>query len=269
MLENLRASRKKLMPPSAQVVVETWDLLGYESLDVDQVRANFNELLYDLFIKTLDVLESHEQKVDVETLLPQVVQKNPGLVASLRSKMKNLGDDEHALAATLSHFLQNVHPVLKGYYLSIAQSRKQRGGQDFQLQVEFLLKNAAIPYEKQATESRVDFLLPSKKAFEKDRPRSVVLSLKRTLRERWKQVASEIKDLKCPNTYLVTTEKITPKDVDDIKALTIYFVVWDSVKRQSFPSEPAVVGFSKLIGDIVGLYMPQWPPNCLPAGSLT
>lgn len=252
------------MPSSFQVVEETWQKLGYDKRSTNDIRQNFNNLLYRLFTDTLATLEEWEQRVDVDTILPKVITEQPSLLQTLRSQIPGTLSDA-ALSRALQDFLKTVHPILKGYYLSISQSRKQRGGKDFEIQFELMLAAAKIPFEKQDTTSRVDFLLPSRRCFDKDRPKGVVLSLKRTLRERWRNVAEEIERLRCPATYLVTAEtKIQKADISEIwQRYHFYFAVWDDVKGTDFAHNNAVVGFSSLVRDILTHYMPQWPVECL------
>ena len=73
-LQQLRVQRQRLMPPSRQIVEEALVELErtHNIADQNYVRANFNQLLRELFVKTLEVLERYEERVDIQ-LLQQVL----------------------------------------------------------------------------------------------------------------------------------------------------------------------------------------------------
>ncbi len=73
-LQQLRVQRQRLMPPSLQIVEEALVEVGraHNLADQDYVRANFNLLLRELFVKTLEVQERYEEQVDIQ-LLQQVL----------------------------------------------------------------------------------------------------------------------------------------------------------------------------------------------------
>jgi hypothetical protein len=176
-----------------------------------------------------------------------------------RVAMRREGDDAEALQAAVVRLLRSWHETLRGLFLSVSQSRKQRGGKDFEYQIQVLLELAQIPHEVQSRRERADFILPSAELLRRDRPKAVLLSAKRTLRERWQEVVDELQRVGCPNTYLATTdESLTSNVVAEIKQRNIYLVVWDHVSLDKFPQEPAVVGYSKFIADLTTHFFPQW-----------
>jgi len=215
-------------PSSRAVVEETLHRLGHNLSNENYVRQNFNRLLGELFEKTLDVLEEHEERVDIQTL-----QAGGFAITPVQYRL------------------------LRDYFLSVSQSRKQRGGKDFELQVQVLLEKAGVPFVAQPKRERVDLILPNRELWDIDRARTVLISLKRTLRERWRQVADELYSLRCPNTYLLTAEKrLAGGTVEGIFARNIYLVVWDEVKADF--GNHRVFGMSELIDRLCRIHMPNW-----------
>ncbi|MCH6572596.1 MAG: hypothetical protein IH809_03015, partial [Proteobacteria bacterium] len=99
------------------------------------------------------------------------------------------------------------------------------------LELAELLRLARFPFEAQHREHRVDFMLPDYAHYEKDRTQCVLLSVKRTLRERWQQVVDELHKMNCPNVFLATTdEKISTSKMRDIARRNIKLTVFDDVK---------------------------------------
>lgn len=216
------------MPTSQQIIQETLRRLRHDLSDPAFVRRHFNSLLRQVFDKTLDVLEEYEEKVDL------------GVLQEAGFKLNKA-----------------QYKLLRDYFLSVSQSRKQRGGKDFELQVQALLEKAGIPFESQPRRERVDLILPNRSLWERDRARAVLLSLKRTLRERWRQVVDELYNLKCPNTYLLTAETSLPQNsVQEIFSRNIYLVVWDEVKHEF--GNHRVFDMTELIERLYRIHMPVW-----------
>lgn len=227
-IDYLRTRRRNLMPSSQEVIEETLKRLSHDLSDQAFVRKHFNSLLHEMFEKTLDVLEECEEKVDVGVL------KEAGFKLN-----------------------KTQYRLLRDYFLSVSQSRKQRGGKDFELQVQALLEKAGIPFEAQPRKERVDLILPSRSLWERDRARVVLLSLKRTLRERWRQVVDELYNLRCPNTYILTAETSLPQNsVQEIFSRSIYLVVWDEVKHEF--GNHRIFSMTELMERLSRIHMPVW-----------
>lgn len=261
-MERLRKLRAESMPPASEVVAEASERLGYASKRVtaEEVRESFNERLRALFEHTLVVLEDYEEKIDAGIVLPRLVETRRSDIEAEHRELEKVGSGADALQEAITRLLVRWRLTLRGLFLSVSQSRKARGGQDFEYQIRTLLDLAAIPYEAQSKRERADFLLPSSAILKTEKPRAVLLSVKRTLRERWQQVVRELQDIGCPNTYLGTAEdKITPNVVHGITSHNIYVVVWEEVKRHQFPADSMVLGYDQFIQYITAHFMPQWP----------
>ncbi|HID61850.1 MAG TPA: hypothetical protein EYP49_03770 [Anaerolineae bacterium] len=101
----------------------------------------------------------------------------------------------------------------------------------------------------------------------RDRNLAIVLSAKRTLRERWQEVVDELQRMNSPNVYLATTdESISLKKQREIAQRNIYLVVWDEVKQASFPDDSLVVGYSEFVNRILTHFEARWPAPSDPGG---
>ena len=83
---------------------------------------------------------------------------------------------------------------LDRFFLSLGQSRKSRGGKVFEIILEELLaKRLGFPLDSQVTieGAKPDFVMPSGAHFEEHPLDCILLTAKRTLRERWRQVVTE------------------------------------------------------------------------------
>jgi len=249
------------MPSSRTVVDETCQRLGLvpDRLTAQDVRERFNPLLQSLFQETLNTLEEYERQVDAGQVFPELVGMLGEDIEREREQMRREGDDTTAFQGAIIRLLRGWHETLRGLFLTVSQSRKTRGGKDFEYQIQVLLELAQIPHEVQSKRERADFILPSVDLLDHDRPRAVLLSAKRTLRERWQEVVDELQRVNCPNTYLATTDEGLSKNVvAEIKRRNIYLVVWDHVAAGKFPDEPTVVGYSRFVADISSHFLPRW-----------
>ena len=137
---------------------------------------------------------------------------------------------------------------------SFAQSRKTRAGVSAQYHVEFILNQLGYQdlFERQRKlNGKVDFLFPSFAMWQKDQRRCTVLSLKRTLRERHKQVFEELLATRGLTVYLMSTQTesearkdITAEKVQRLNEQNVYLVVRDAIKQKRFPEETSVLGFT-------------------------
>ena len=137
---------------------------------------------------------------------------------------------------------------------SFAQSRKTRAGGSAQYHIEFILDELGYKglYERQRIlNGTVDFLFPSFEMWQKDRRRCTVLSIKRTLRERYKQVFEELSATRGLVLYLLSTQTeseaqkdITQEKVQRLNEQNVYLIVRDVIKQGRFPQEANILGFT-------------------------
>ena len=255
----IKQTRDRVIPPPERVVDEAFRELGLASASPKDVLRNFNEYLKSVFNKTLEVLERYEDDAYRKEILSEIcrVRSHPLLSKAFPGRVLKRSD----FIETTSKALELLYPDLWHVFLSRSQSRKARGGLDFQIQVAKLLSLAGVPFEQQIRRYKVDFLIPSLKAFNADRTRTSVLSAKRTLRERWREVVEELYNTRCPNVYLATTNSeafISEEKVSELKRYNIHLVVWDEVKEAKFREEPMVIGYSRFANSDLMVFKEYW-----------
>lgn len=145
-------------------------------------------------------------------------------------------------AQTLSVLLKQadlVTAVVRGYpeldavFLSASQTRKSRAGRSFETHLSTLLNAGRIKFEEQAVTGgrRPDFVLPdvgtlmsTKRNFND----AAVISLKTTLRERWKQVSKERFN---SSLFLATVDdRVSEEAIAEMDAQGIVLVVPETLK---------------------------------------
>ncbi|BCX70091.1 type II restriction endonuclease [Pseudomonas izuensis] len=132
---------------------------------------------------------------------------------------------------------------LDSIFLSAAQTRKSRAGLSFEHHVARLFKDGRIRHEAQAVFGgrRPDFVLPDVKELNV-KGDAVIVSLKTTLRERWKQLALE-KPL--GEIFLATVDdRVSGEAIDEMARNSISLVVPESLKKAK---ESAYDGYDNVI----------------------
>ncbi|MDK3157944.1 type II restriction endonuclease [Kamptonema cortianum] len=120
---------------------------------------------------------------------------------------------------------------------SIVNRRKSRAGRSLEHHVGFLLKQAGVPFESQPDiDGRPDIVIPSSKAYcDSSYPdeKLIVLGLKTTCKDRWRQVLNEGKRVK--SKHLLTLQHgITEAQMNQMEASSVSLIV-PSSSHKYFP----------------------------------
>jgi len=138
------------------------------------------------------------------------------------------------------------------------QMRKARGGVTFQKIIQKLLNLAGVPCETPHKETkevlrRIDLVSPTADVGRNLPDKAIFLAVKRTLRERWKQVVPE--QMKGARLYLVTINgKCSADKAQEIKEVGLIAYVPEHLKNQKHLIEkPWVRSLSSLPQDLGNL----------------
>ncbi len=251
-----RVRQEGSLPSSHEIVSEAFAELGLQPGTVEpaDILANFNHHLRAVWEVTLPILERYEERSYAEGIPRELLAEYPTELAVAEIRAASAG-----FRAGVLHLFASWYPLLRRCFLSVSQSRMTRGGRDFELQIEGLLDRAGIPYTRQEREHRTDLILPSQEMYLANRNVAAIVSVKRTLRERWAEVAQELFNLRSPNVFLFTAdEKVTANHVQRLGDYNIYLVVWDMVKERRFPSKPLVLGYTEWATERLPILRANW-----------
>ena len=256
-VKNMMKEIRGLYLPSSEVIVdETFSKLGYtqEKISEKKARERFEEILNETWRSTLDVLENYENKTYSKGIPEQLI--------SNKKKMFEGSEkiaDENGFRQGVIEIFQKWYPYLREMFLSVAQSRKARGGRDFELQFGRMLDLIKVPYQKIKRAYRVDFMMPDDRAFKKNPTSAAIVSAKRTLRERWREVVEELYEMRSPNIFLITADYDVSKS--HVKAICddyrIHLVVWNEVKKK-YPDDSLVLSYNQWANERLPILMRFW-----------
>lgn len=175
------------------------------------------------------------------------------------------------LSPELTQSLQSlIAACMQDYFYDLAlsntQSRRSRAGREFELMLELLLKSAGIPVQPQSyvgetgKEKAVDLVVPITSHNPAEPTKTVLISAKTTVRERWQEVIEEAQRIQSSKMYLATLDdKITPQTLNLLHDSQIYIVTTASNKAAlcgkywSSAEVSYVLSFEEMLSEIKAL----------------
>ena len=103
----------------------------------------------------------------------------------------------------------------KKFFMSLSQARRSRAGKTFELILKQVFDYCDIPYSYQPrdVDGRPDFIIPGETGYRQTPQETLVVTAKRTVRERWRQITTE--GTRGYRFYLATLDPDISKDTLD------------------------------------------------------
>lgn len=218
------AIRRKMMPKGIDLARRAQDELKarYKAKNIDPfdqayLKAHCDEILDELVALEFELFKIVEQRVNSDLLWQVVGNALPLSKPLTKSQLEPL--------------VKGKFNTLRDFYKSISQSRASRAGGSLQNHIAFILDSLRYPYEVQKIiNGKPDFILPSANLYYTTPGECVLLTAKRTLRERWRQIITE--GFKSPQYFLVTIdEKQSSDSLKEMAGHRIYLVVPERIKQ--------------------------------------
>lgn len=266
-------ARKEFIPTGKQLAAQVWDQI-FKGVDLTahDVILNFNDYLCKLVDTEYQLYLEYEEQCMTQGVSKLVLDPEIGLdFPNVRRIIENvlrvmrgttLNDIEK-----LAEVWAKMHPLYQRVEQSFEQSRKTRAGGSAQYHLQSLIERAGYAGEfetQQILNGKIDFLFPSHQAWERDRRRCVIVSIKRSLRERYKQVFEEL-SIAQSTVYLFVTETyeeaerdITAPKVKGLNEQNVYLVVRDEIKNMRFAKDVNVIGFTAFISEELPNHRARW-----------
>jgi hypothetical protein len=114
-----------------------------------------------------------------------------GIIAITEYFQENINPRIEEKAAVLS-YIANQFKDLDKFFLSLAQARRSRAGITFEAIIRLLFEKLDIPHSYQpVVNGKPDFIVPGKEEYLRAPQDTIVVTAKRTVRERWRQITTE------------------------------------------------------------------------------
>jgi len=160
-------------------------------------------------------------------------------------------------------FLYNHFDELNSFFLSLSQSRKARGGGAFQYIIKDLLNRLDYPFtEEPVINGKPDFLFPSKEYFLENPVDCVIFTVKRMIRERWRQIVTE--GTQGLGFFLATIDdKISENQIHEMSTNRIFLVVPQDLKSHNtiYSDASNVISFEIFFEDFLDPKVRRWARN--------
>jgi hypothetical protein len=238
---------------------------------ISQVILELRQLAYDQFL----IEESHFNGVILGGIgakfnaPKQILKSVSNVLYSIRNESQDVFTEQ--VSRLFGEFAGNISPYIYQLCLSNTQSRRARAGKTFEGIIYFLYDYFNFKYDSQASIGKnsfaklnlgkvVDSILPSVQAFSDFRNKTIVGSMKTTLRERWQEVVEEITRSNLPNIHLLTVDDNIPeKKAKQMAEHNIILVVIDSVKQQKhLVNKRNVIDFETYFNEEIPSIMHYW-----------
>lgn len=269
--------RLELIKQPKQYVEKAVEIIG---LNKSIIEANYDKSIRDLRETAWNLYLEDELKFHNEVISYLVKnRKYPAeILQDLADKTfeesNELFKDKEKLLEKLSHFVGEyagkIMPYIYDLSLSTTNSRRSRSGKTFEAIVKTILEMMKIPFQDQSSLGEtfyrehgigkiVDLVIPSKNQYIKDRPQTMVVTMKTSLRERWQEVVEELRRTNIPSIYLLTVdEDLTPSGLTVMKQHNIKVVVYDAVKKDKFNDFTNVIGYTQFFSQEIPHYLSYW-----------
>jgi hypothetical protein len=150
--------------------------------------------------------------------------------------------------------------ALDRFFLGLTQGRRPRAGKAFELLIRELFVRLQYPFTPQAIiNGQPDFVLPSIEHFRRHAADCIIFTVKRTLRERWRQIVTE--GTRGLGFYLATIdEDVAVRDLQEMLNARIYLVVPTRIKtiREDYEQAPNVITFENFFQYHLDPAMTRW-----------
>lgn len=188
--------------------------------------------------------------------------------------IENKTEFQQELINTFGNYAGAISPYIYQLCLSNTQSRRSRAGKTFEEIIYFLYETFGYTFNSQAQVGRkefsklglgkiVDSILPNVDAFNERRDKTIIGSMKTTLRERWQEVVEEVSRSNIPCIYLLTVDD----DISENKAIqmgnhNIVLVVLHSVKEQPhLKNKRSIINFENYFLEEIPNVIKYWGNN--------
>lgn len=214
----------------------------FNSMAATETKLSFSKAVIDL------QLEAYRLYLDAESVAAgKAIRK---VVRPLLGNRKSADD--------VFDFFEENFQTLDRFSLRLTQSRRSRAGTAFEVIVSELFNKLGYPYDAQPdiSGSTPDYVLPNLDWYKKYPADSIILTLKRTLRERWRQIVTESSSGKY---YLATIdENVSKPGLSQMMQRNITLVVPDDLKNKNYNDALNVISFETFFEDHLDPAMLRW-----------
>ena len=245
-LRRQRMPKGDILAKSAQdKLKELYNAKGIDPFSPQYVKSHCDELLDELLEIEFELFKQQEWEINIE-LLWQI--------------MENSLPPKPLTKNQLEQHVKGKFSELQNFYKSLSQSRVARAGGSLQNHIAYVFSILKYPFEaQQEIDGKPDFILPNATLYRQNPGECILVTAKRTLRERWRQIITE--GFMSPQYFLITIdEKQTEHNLREMAGHRIYLVVPERLKLniQDYEEAGNVISIKSFFEGYLDPAMARW-----------
>lgn len=235
----------KIGIPSADQIFQlaSQAVLKENSHDQEYIKRNFSHLISEIQTRAYELYLQKEKAICGSALSNSI--------------QHALGDD--AKPDQIYRFLEENFGGIDKFCLSLTQSRRPRAGKTFELCVSTLFETLGYPYSEQieVDGAHPDYVLPSADWYSQYSGDCMIFTLKRTLRERWRQIVTE--GVSGQSFYLGTIDdKLSKAELGRMQDRRVIIVVPVALKKEKYLESLNVISFETFFEHHLDTAVARW-----------
>ncbi|WP_151530106.1 MULTISPECIES: type II restriction endonuclease [Corynebacterium] len=247
--KSFKKARKERFDTPYNHVYRSFERLGYDSKEPEYFQEHASEMIEALREETWKHYLEVESGFTVDSL------EELALSGSNQEIIEASGDSE------LVYFLKNYSDHLYKLLLSNTQSRRSRAGSEFEAMIELVIIGAGVSVDSQGVIGKknimvrdlgksVDLVVPGVVQNRAHKGKTVLVSAKTSLRERWAEVSEEVARTGAGGVYLATLdETISADTIQKLYDTNIFIATTKRIKDEKYADNNKVSTFEELIAE--------------------
>ena len=215
-----------------------------DTMNKEYIKQNFSTLVTDTQLKAYEIFLNSQQEAWSKTIDRYVTDYLA----------------EETTRSEVTEFLTENFVEFNSFFLSLTNSRRPRAGSAFQYIIKDLFIRLGYPFEEQAEiDGKPDFILPSVQHFNENPMDCIILTIKRSLRERWRQITTEGK--KGLGFFLATIDNgLSENALKEMLDNRIYVVVPEELKKEidHYSRARNVISYEAFFEDYLDPAVERW-----------
>jgi len=270
----IKSCRSKYIRTSQEIVDKVFKekpvyLQNIKNKEVSQSISGLRELIWNEYLR---------DEVNFNVILMQELHarlKTPKYILELLINEKITKLDEKALLKEVRNlcgeYAGRIFPYIYKISLSNTNSRRSRAGKTFESIVYKVYDILEYDFDSQSKVGRktftelglgkkVDSILPNISCYEQRRNKTIIGTMKTSLRERWQEVAEEIERTKIPEIHLLTVdEDIAKSKAQEMANHNIIVVAYDWVANsESLAPMKNIISFEDYLFEEIPSILKFW-----------
>ena len=244
--------RKQLMPSPSHLVREAQEVVSTayaESMgSKNLVAERLDDLIQSLLDEEYSLFRKYEHSAGVKILTEYLTGGSW------------TGSDDIRDYSNISEYASQAFSDLDALFMSMSMSRISRAKNSFEKHLTYLFNILELPFEEQQViNGKPDFLFPNAEMYRTNPSDVILITAKRTLRERWRQII--IEGVRTPRYFLATIDpRQSKQSLDEMAQNRVWLVVPQQIIAgvSNYIDAPNVISFRTLYADYLLPASARW-----------